>query len=126
MKYRHYAPKSAVNVCDISDAISLLNRLYCNYLSGKKTMIIGLASDFSSLKSNTISLQISQEDKQNMLFELEKSFELQSDLDEYANQLFFLFRKSDQQGCDEVMCIKPEEKGIGSSILSRLSKAAAK
>jgi L-threonylcarbamoyladenylate synthase len=49
----------------------------------------------------------------------------QTNPDEYAQKLYSLLRQADEQGCNNIIAIRPAHVGIGIAINDRLTKAAA-
>ena len=47
-------------------------------------------------------------------------------VDDYAHSLFEFFRECDRRGIDTIYCETVEETGIGSALMDRIRRAAAK
>ncbi len=102
MKYRHYSPSADVVVIVGRDARWEIARL------AEKFRKMGRNPGIAAMKPD-LSIDI-------------PSYDLGSNLDQYAERLFDAFRSLDRS-CDVIIVEGVEEKGIGAAIMNRLSKA---
>lgn len=98
MKYTHYSPEASVAVIEeIGD--------FRKYAVGRKICVI--AKNASELK-----------------LDADIIYDAGTNDTEYAARLFYLLRKADEDGADEVFAQLPENHGIGIALYNRLFKSA--
>ncbi len=105
MRYRHYAPRSAVERFAYGESASLLHRAG-ELLREKKKVGILLYTAAVPAKSDAISARIG------------------SDLADYAKNLFSALRWMDEEGVECILIEEPQASGLGETILDRLRRAS--
>ncbi len=109
MKYRHYAPKAPLYLCDgtaerISD--------YIGALSGKRRVaVIAYEEDARAFDKIEGVRLYSFGSRQDSLFQ--------------AHLLFDLLRRIDKEGFDEIYAPLPDKSGVGLALYNRMIRAAA-
>lgn len=108
MKYRHYAPKAAVQIIsgDNKKVVEKINEMIDNYIvEGKKVGV--LASNKNSSVYRTCEVKV-----------------LGDTIEKVAQNLFEALRGLDDLGVDIILSESFEEKGLGIAVMNRLNKAA--
>ncbi len=106
MKYKHYSPTAEVFVALVGEAQS--ERIIEKYRSltaeGKRVVIVCLDDFANEFLSETV-------------------WSVGKTVDDYAQKLFALLRRSDDEGFDAVICQGVSDDGIGLSVNNRTAKA---
>ncbi|MBN2099206.1 MAG: threonylcarbamoyl-AMP synthase [Dehalococcoidia bacterium] len=106
-RYRHYSPKARVTLVEPGDETAIA-RLLDQHAKAKRKVAV-VARHFTAGGGVRPIVRI-----------------MPPDLEEYAQQIFAVFRELDELGVDEIIVEKTEEEGIGVAIMDRLRRAAAR
>lgn len=101
MKYKHYSPEAEVYLAAYGKDMAKRICDFYDGLEGKK-IIFALGGVYGN--RNVIKVGDS--------------------VDEYAENVFAMFREADKQGYRHIICEGVEDKGIGAALLNRLSKSS--
>ncbi|MBQ8417093.1 MAG: threonylcarbamoyl-AMP synthase, partial [Phascolarctobacterium sp.] len=119
MKYRHYAPKSAMCLLE-GEAASLLPKFALNALGeGKRVGVLCSKVTAEALRANENVLAKEGEGSENLLVS-----PWGDSLEELAANLFYLLRDFDRTMPDVILAEGVSESGIGLAVMNRMRKAA--
>lgn len=119
MKYRHYAPKSAMYLLE-GEAASLLPKFALNALGeGKRVGVLCSRATAEALRANENVLAKEGEGSENLLVS-----PWGASLEELAANLFYLLRDFDRTMPDVILAEGVSEGGIGLAVMNRMRKAA--
>lgn len=107
-RYRHYSPKAEVILVEEYNKERIDQFIKEYTIKGKK---VGLITHNFYPHQGTERIIIKR---------------MPQDLKEYARQMFSVIREMDNEGVDEIIVEEVEERGIGTAIMDRLRRAAAK
>ncbi|HIU09951.1 MAG TPA: threonylcarbamoyl-AMP synthase [Candidatus Avidehalobacter gallistercoris] len=111
MKYRHYAPKARVVLCDQTDIYPTYKAAWRQFAAqGNSHPKIAVLATLNGLTG---------------LAEAENCFLLGENLPQVAQNLFTALRWTDEINADLVLAERFPETGLGIAIMNRLNKAAA-
>lgn len=119
MKYRHYAPKSAMYLLE-GEAAGLLPKMAVNALEeGKRVGVLCSRATAEALGANENVLAKEGEGSENLLVS-----PWGDSLEELAANLFYLLRDFDRTMPDVILAEGVSESGIGLAVMNRMRKAA--
>lgn len=101
MKYKHYSPNAEVYLALPGE--DMRQRIEAKYdsLEGK-TVILSLGGDYGKRNVDIVGKNV----------------------EEYAHNLFYEFRRLDDEGYTSIVCEGVDEGGLGAALMNRLSKAS--
>ncbi|MBQ9764194.1 MAG: threonylcarbamoyl-AMP synthase [Phascolarctobacterium sp.] len=119
MKYRHYAPKSAMYLLE-SEGAKLLPKFAGNALAeGKRVGVLCSKETAEALRADCKGLNLPAEASEKLLIS-----SWGESLEELAANLFYLLRDFDRTMPDVILAEGVSESGIGLAVMNRMRKAA--